>query len=106
MSLLAQGDEPIGIAGGSPRAGQPALPEPRFEGSPRGRLGGPRGSLSPRQGSQPRTTPTGRAAPDSQVWHLFLTPSGPPMTPCLMPLLQQYEALRNFGHPEQSRCPL
>ena len=66
LLLLEQGDELIGIAGGSPRAGQPALPE-RFENSPRGRLAGLRGSLSPRQGSQPRTTPTGRAAPDSQV---------------------------------------
>ncbi len=47
----------------SPRAG---FAERYLEGSPRARSSG-RGSLSPRQPSLPKTVPTGRAAPDSQV---------------------------------------
>lgn len=48
----------------SPRAG---FAERYLEGSPRARSSSQRGSLSPKQLSLPKTVPTGRAAPDSQV---------------------------------------
>ncbi len=62
-AVVLQGDESFMLQSSSPRAG---FAERYLEGSPRARSSG-RGSLSPRHPSLPKTVPTGRAAPDSQV---------------------------------------